>query len=98
MISLLAIILLLPGIVLAQSEPKIVNKKVVCESPEVMFKTLVELNPDEKPFWIAASNTDRYAMLVDKKTGTWTLLQFNNDIACVIGLGTDYVAVPIEPK
>lgn len=88
--SLLAVILLLPGIVLAQSEPKIVNKKVICESPAVVFKILIESNPEEKPFWVGESDTYRYTMLVNKKTGTWTLLQFDNDIACIIGMGTEH--------
>lgn len=91
-------ILLLSVTSLAQTEPKIINKKVACESPEVVFKSLIEMNPEEKPFWIAASGTDRYAMLVDKKTGIWTLLQFNNDIACVIGIGTEHTVLPTNTK
>ena len=87
---LLASILLLPALSSAQSGPVTVDKKVVCETPEVAFRALIETNPTERPFWIGTSGSSRYALLVDEKTGGWTLIQFNTDLVCVIGLGTGH--------
>jgi hypothetical protein len=87
---LLASILLLPALSFAQSGPVTVDKKVVCETTEVAFRALLESNPAERPFWTGSSGSSRYALLVDEKTGSWTLIQFNSDMACVIDLGTDH--------
>ena len=97
--NLLASILLLPALSSAQSGPVTVDKKVVCETPEVAFQALVEANPAERPFWVGSAvgtngSASRYALLVDEKTGGWTLIQFNTDMVCVIGLGTGHTTKP----
>ena len=91
---LLAGILLLPVLALAQSDPVTVDKKVVCEQTKIALPALKQASPDEKPFWMGRDSTSYYAMLADKKTGTWTLIQFNDEITCIIGMGIDHRVAP----
>jgi hypothetical protein len=93
---LLVSILLLPVLSFAQSGPITVDKKIICETPDVAFQALTQSNPTEKPFWVGISGTSGYALLLDKKTGTWTLVQFNNEIVCVLGLGTEHQVIPVK--
>lgn len=93
--NLLFSVLILLGVSTAQSETVTLDKKVVCAESKVAFQALIEANPAERPFWIGSAvdkdgSKSAYALLVDKKTGAWTLIQFNDDLVCVLGIGTDH--------
>jgi hypothetical protein len=76
------------------AEPTIVKKEVVCASAEDIFKTLSSGDYQEKPVWLGAGTENEplinYSLWVNTSSKTWTIVQFNNKIACVIGTGENF--------
>ena len=77
-------VLLLPVLSVAQ-EPVIVEKPVVCEKVEIILNSLTK-EFSEKPVWLGESSDSKYSVFVDKK-GSWTIIQFTDKIACILGTG-----------
>lgn len=67
-----------------------VKKTVVCDNTQAVIKSLME-QYKEKPMWVARNPLEdaRYALFINSEKGTWTLLQMNTEIACVIGVGSE---------
>lgn len=65
------------------------EKPVVCDSTRTVIKFLTE-RYNEKHIWVGKSGDDDsyYGLLVNMKTGSWTLLQYTKDIACILGAGS----------
>jgi len=82
--KIISIILLLPFFVWSQ-EPVIVDKKISCTTTEIVLQSLTE-KFFEKPIWLGEGSDSLYSIFVSKN-GSWTIIQFNNQIACVIGVG-----------
>ncbi len=66
------------------------RKPVLCDSIQTLVKSLTE-NYNEKPIWMAINPVDntRFSLFVNDKEGSWTLIQFTSDVACILGVGTD---------
>jgi hypothetical protein len=69
-------------------------KPVECWVSEAVFKD-VQDRYKEKIIWTGVPKNDpdsnsTIALAVNAKTGTWTLLEFNKDNACVLGSGKGY--------
>lgn len=66
------------------------RKPVLCDNVQTVIKGLTE-NYNEKPLWTARNPIDetRFALFVNNKEGTWTLLQMTSEVACIIGVGED---------
>lgn len=64
------------------------HKPVVCDSTKAVIKFLSE-RYGEKPAWIAKSGDDDtfFTLFLNQKTGSWTLLQYTKETACVLGTG-----------
>lgn len=78
-------VLLLPVLAFAQ-EPVTVDKPVVCNWTRIILENLTK-NFREEPIWVGQSvNETRYSVFTDKK-GNWTIVQFDKEIACIIGAG-----------
>jgi hypothetical protein len=73
---------------LAHAEPRTLNKPVVCESTEKVFRTMME-EFGETPQWrgINAQQGTSTVLTVNAKTGAWTLIEYTSVMACVIGVG-----------
>jgi hypothetical protein len=93
--NLIFSVLLLPVLARAQ-DPVMVDKKVVCTTVEIVLSTLTE-DYDEQPIWIGQSSDSRYSLFTDKQ-GSWTIIQFNDKIACVIGAGRSSRQIFSGPK
>jgi hypothetical protein len=93
---ILASVLLLPAIAIAQ--PVTVEKPVVCEKTVTVLEAFSKGEWQEKPFWIGEDNKSKFGLLVNEKTKTWTLIQFNNDIACILGTGINHQTFLLGPK
>lgn len=65
-----------------------IEKPVICDSTKKIIEALTQ-NFYEKPIWTAVDAQDgsRYSLFVNSKTGAWTLLQMNPEVACILGLG-----------
>jgi hypothetical protein len=73
---------------IANADPIERRKVVVCDSVETIFKTLFE-EFQEQPIWFAKDGPSptQYVLTVNVKEDTWTLVQYDNTQACVIGVG-----------
>jgi len=83
--QLLLGVLLLPAIAFA--EPVTVEKPVVCEKTKILIEVLSGSDYKEVPVWTGRDDTSRYSIFANEKTGSWTIIQFNANIACVLGSG-----------
>jgi hypothetical protein len=88
-------VLLLPA--LAYAQPVTVEKPIVCDTTKVVIETLTGNEYKEQPFWMGNDTSSRYVILVNEKTKTWSLVQFNNNIACVLGTGENHKQVFSKP-
>ena len=70
------------------------EKPVVCADLKSVVKSL-EVELGEVPFWHGNDTDTAYVMLVNKHTGTWTILQFNESNACIIGDGINFRAAKL---
>lgn len=64
------------------------NKPVICDETKKVISALNE-HWNEKLVWAANDGRDqsRYALFVNEKTKTWTMLQLTPEVACVVGVG-----------
>lgn len=89
-------VLLLPA--LAQAQPVTVEKPVICDKVEIVIRGLQDGQYQEQPFWIGVDDLSRYTLFTNPKTRTWTLVQFNDRIACILGAGEGSRAIITGPK
>ena len=63
---------------------------MICDKTEAVFDVLVN-DFEEVPQWTGKDVKDgtTYVLTVNIKDGTWTLIQMDKDIACVMGIGTN---------
>ena len=73
---------------LAHAGPRRLNKPVVCDSTEKVFRTMVE-EFGETPQWrgVTPEQGTSTVLTVNPKTGAWTLIEYTSVMACVIGVG-----------
>jgi len=91
--------LLLTGLVFAQSVT--VQKPVECADTAILLQGLSGSNYKEKPIWLGiepGATVSRYSLFVNEQTKTWTLIQFNETIACVLGTGEASTQIFTGPK
>jgi hypothetical protein len=80
------LLLLFPGLVWA-NDPVIVEKKMACNWISVVLGNLTR-DYKEQPVWAGKQEGTSYSLFINLEKSTWTLIQFNHEIACVIGAGT----------
>ena len=85
---LLLLFLFIVGLVVAQVVT--VQKPVECVDTETLFQGLISINYKEKPIWLGIQSDaplPKYSLFVNEQTKSWTLVQFDEKIACVLGTG-----------
>lgn len=83
-------VLFLPALVVAQQQgPVRVDKPVICDTTEVVFETIVN-EWKEQPIWGSMKEDSRIMLTANLETQTWTLVQFNDEYACLIEAGQGY--------
>ena len=72
----------------AAAETRRLNKPVVCDNTEKVFRTMVE-EFGETPQWRGSTpeQGSSTVLTVNAKTGAWTLIEYTSQMACVIGVG-----------
>ena len=83
----LAFLFGLTSSVVYANDPILTEKLVVCHDTKTVFETLTSKKYNEVPIWAGADGVQRYVITVNKETKNWTIIQFNHEIACVIGNG-----------
>lgn len=89
-------VLLLPAIAIA--EPVTVEKPVPCEKTETVINGLLNNDYKEQPIWIGVDDKSKYSIFANEKTGSWTIIQFNDKIACILGAGEGSKIIPTGLK
>jgi len=85
----LAFLLCLTGSI-ANAQAFQIQKPVICDDVKKVIETISK-SFEETPMWLAKDQNDstRYSLFVNKKTGSWTLIQFTSTVACILGVGED---------
>jgi hypothetical protein len=66
----------------------IIDKPVICSDPKTVIETVSGPDWKEQPVWVGLGETDsKYVMMVNSKTKTWSMVQFTDTIACIVGSG-----------
>lgn len=81
-------LLLLPAVAFAQ--PVTVEKTLFCEKTEKVMANIKDNSYKEIPFWLGLTDKTAVILIQNHKTKTWTLIQFNNEYACILASGVDY--------
>lgn len=74
----------------AQSNnPTEMSKSVICDDTRTIVSFVME-RYKEVPVWTAqdGDNQSRYVLMINSNTGSWTLLQYTPQVACILGVGT----------
>ena len=82
------------------ANPFEIKKSVICDKTETVFKVLSSADYKEKPIWLGTTDEKlvNYSLWVNATTKSWTIVQFNNDISCVIGTGENYTIISKKPN
>jgi len=72
------------------AEPRTINKPIVCEETYIVLSALLSSEYEELPIWIGNGENSRYSLFANEKTKSWTLIQYDEKIACILGSGTHY--------
>jgi len=94
---LCAALLMAPALGLAQTtapapEPIYTVKEVTCGSTPQLLE-YIQSKFKEQPLWFGRDAVTSYVLMVNAETREWTLVQFNDEIACIIGVGKDHTLV-----
>ncbi len=96
---LLLLVVSVIGIVAAQ--PVTVQKPVDCVNTETLFQGLIGSDYKEKPIWLgnqSDASLPKYSLFVNEQSKSWTLVQFDEKIACVLGTGEASTQIFNGPK
>jgi hypothetical protein len=63
------------------------EKTVVCDKTQNVLDVIINGRYQETPMWGGVDDNSRYSLLVNRETGTWTLIQFTKETACILGTG-----------
>ena len=69
------------------------KKEVVCASLKDVVEFVSGQEFQEEPYWVGSDQVSKFVMMVNSKTGTWTMIQYDNKKACIIGTGAKSQAV-----
>ncbi len=83
---LIGAVLSLSSLVVHAQAGEMVNKPVFCSSLKIVIEA-VSGEFGETPAWRGNDDRSKYVMTVNQQTGTWTMIQYNDQVACVVGVG-----------
>ena len=74
------------------AQPMTTKKEVYCDNTDKLLLILQNGDFEELPIWFGKGDgkAPNYSLLVNQKTKSWTMIQFNNELACVIGTGENF--------
>ena len=90
-----------PIIERADLDARYVQKPIECADTKTLIQGLASENYKEKPIWWGIEpgvTLSRYSLFVNEQTKSWTLIQFDEKIACVLGTGEDSTRIFNGPK
>ena len=63
------------------------QKPVLCSDLKTVIEFVTGPKFKEQPTWTGADDLGKYILTQNDKTGTWTLIQYSEGIACILGTG-----------
>lgn len=74
------------------AQPVTTKKEVYCDKTETLIPILKSKDYEEVPIWFgkADGKMPNYSLFVNQETRSWTIIQFNNELACVLGTGESF--------
>jgi hypothetical protein len=83
----------------AVAQPVTTKKEVQCDKTDVMISVLKGRDYEEVPIWFGKgeSKAPNYSLFVNAETKSWTIIQFNNELSCVLGSGESYTILSRKP-
>jgi len=80
-------LLLSMALVLCYAQPIVMEKEINCGRTADVFAALHQ-SYEEKPIWLGVDEEGvNFVILANKKTGSWTIIQFTDKVACSLGAG-----------
>ena len=92
-------VMLVLGLAVAQSVT--VQKPIECADTATLLRGLRGSDYKERPIWWGiepGATVSRYSLFVNEETKSWTLIQFDDKIACVLGTGEASTQIFTGPK
>ena len=74
------------------------RKPVVCDDSKKIYEELINSEYSEKPVWGGVADNTKFVLLINKDTGTWTLIEFNKSTSCILGFGEGSMILDLEKK
>ena len=83
----------------AEYKPFKLEKTVSC-GPAAKMLEFLERDYNEKQVWVgidmSGPNESYIALLMDRASGKWTVVQYNTHVACILGSGIRGTPPPVE--
>jgi hypothetical protein len=75
----------------AQNNVITLQKKIVCSSINDVVRVLMNEPSKELPIWngLDSDKKARYSLFHNQKTNTFTIIEFNDKVACILGEGIE---------
>jgi hypothetical protein len=89
---------LLTTVALAQSTSFKIEKTLVCDDTKKIVNELMNGDYKEMPVWGGSEEKTKFMLLVNKESGTWTLIQFTPGVGCVLGVGDESKVLNLDKK
>jgi hypothetical protein len=77
-----------------------VEKTVHCDESKTILSLLVGQEYQEVPIWMGMSESEdsRYILMMNSTTKSWTIIQMNQQVACIVGTGVKGVMAPNQTR
>ena len=86
---MMAFLFCLAGSIAHAQEVIDLNKPLKCSDAQTVIKYFVDTHK-ETPVWVGKSvHNTRITLLVNKETRSWTMIEYDDRLACVLGAGED---------
>lgn len=82
----------------AAEEPFELKKVVACTDTATLLSSISKSKWKELPMWVGRSSETTVSLFINNETKSWTIVQFNNEIGCILEVGTDSQALFGEPS
>ena len=96
MLALAFLFCLTGSVANAQSSVQL-DKTVTCSTIKAVVEQLSGIYKEE-PHWTGVSPYSKYIMFVNPNTQAWTLVEYNDTVACIIGTGERSTLLRFGPK
>ena len=75
---------------IAHAQPIIdLNKAMKCSDPQKVMKYFADTHK-EAPVWVGKTvHNSHITLLTNPRTGSWTMIEYDDKMACVLGAGED---------